>query len=466
MGGGMNQFNMGKSKARVQMEPDTGVNFEAVAGVDEAKEELKEIVDFLKTPQKFTELGAKVPRGALLIGPPGTGKTLLAKAVAGEAGVPFFSISASEFVEMFVGVGASRVRDLFNEAKKNAPCIIFIDELDSVGRQRNQGMGMGNDEREQTINQLLTEMDGFEGNSGVIVLAATNIPEVLDKALLRPGRFDRQVTVSLPDAKGRTKILGVHARGKPLSDDVDLSEIAKRCLGMSGADLQNVLNEAAILSARRKKTEISSADIYDSIERIQIGLEKKGAEFSDKRQKLVAYHEGGHALLGCLMEDYDLVNKISIVPRGGAGGVTIFTPEEEAMESGMYTKEYLENRICVALGGRIAEEIINGKDQVTTGASNDFQQCTNTAKMMVEQMGMSDVIGPRNVQPPQGSMYGGQSGGMQGSVIKERIDQEIDRILNEQYERGMKLLTDNRDVLDAIAKILIEEEKIDGKQLL
>ena len=341
MGGGAdpnNPFAMGKSKARIQMEPDTGVNFDAVAGVDEAKEELAEVVDFLKNPARYTDLGAKIPRGALLIGPPGTGKTLLAKAVAGEAGVPFFSISAAEFIEMFVGVGASRVRDLFEQAKKNAPCIIFIDELDAVGRQRAQGVGMGNDEREQTINQLLTEMDGFEGNKGVIVLAATNIPEVLDKALLRPGRFDRQIRVGLPDAKGRTRILNVHAKDKKLADDVKLEDIAKRCLGMSGADLANVMNESAIFSARRKGENIKMSDIYDAIDRIQIGLEKKGATFSEERQKLVAYHEAGHAVLGALMEEYDLVNKISIVPRGGAGGVTIFTPEEEAMESGMYSK--------------------------------------------------------------------------------------------------------------------------------
>ena len=399
--GGMdpnNPFAMGKSKARVEMDPNTGVTFGDVAGVDEAKEELTEIVDFLKSPERYTTLGAKIPRGALLIGPPGTGKTLLAKAVAGEAGVPFFSISAAEFIEMFVGVGASRVRDLFEQAKKNAPCIVFIDELDAVGRQRAQGVGMGNDEREQTINQILTEMDGFEGNKGVIVLAATNIPEVLDQALLRPGRFDRKINVTLPDSKGRTRILNVHAKGKALAPEVNLEDVAKRCLGMSGADLANVMNESAIFSARKNKEVIEESDIYDAIDRIQIGLEKQGADFSDDRQKLVSYHEAGHALLGALMEEYDLVNKITIVPRGGAGGVTIFTPNEEAMESGMYSKEYLENRICVALGGRIAEEIINGKDKVTTGASNDFQQCTSTAKMMVEQMGMSDVIGPRNIQ--------------------------------------------------------------------
>lgn len=372
-GGGANPMQMGKSKVRIQVEPDTGTNFDSVAGVDEAKEELEEVVDFLKNPTKYSEVGAKIPQGALLIGPPGTGKTLLAKAVAGEAGVPFLSISAAEFIEMFVGVGASRVRDLFTEAKKNAPCIIFIDELDAVGRQRAQGQGMGNDEREQTINQLLTEMDGFEKNSGIIVLAATNIPEVLDKALLRPGRFDRQIQVGLPDSKGRETILKVHCRDKKLAPDVSLKDIAKRCLGMSGADLANVMNEAAIFSARGKKTEIGMQDIYDAIDRIQIGMEKKGGVFSDERQKLVSYHEAGHALLGAVMEEYDLVSAITIVPRGGAGGVTIFTPDEETMESGMYSKSYLLNRICVGMGGRIAEEIINGKNKVTTGASNDFQ---------------------------------------------------------------------------------------------
>lgn len=311
-------------------------------------------------------------------------------------------------------------------------------------------------------------MDGFEGNKGVIVLAATNIPEVLDKALLRPGRFDRQVSVGLPDLKGRARILGVHAANKKIADSVNLKEIAKRCLGMSGADLANVLNEAAILGAREQKKEITDKEIYNAIDRIQIGLEKKGATFSEERQRLVAYHEGGHALLGALMEEYDLVNKISIVPRGNAGGVTIFTPEEEAMESGMYSKQYLLNRICVAMGGRIAEEIVNGKNKVTTGASNDFMQCTNTAKMMVEQMGMSDTVGPRNISsegmsPMQSMMSGGSN---EGEDLKNKADAEIDRILAEQYKRGMQLLTDNRDALDEIAKVLIEKEKIDGKEML
>lgn len=371
-----------------------------MAGVDESKQELQEIVDFVKNPSNYAGLGAKIPRGCLLYGPPGTGKTLLAKAVAGEAGVPYIQTSASEFIEMYQGVGASRVRDIFAKAKQNAPCILFIDELDSIGRQRGSSMGDTNNEREQTINQLLTELDGFEENKGVIVLAATNIPEVLDKALLRPGRFDRQIKVSLPDSKGRAEILKVHAQNKPLSDEVDLDKISKRCLGMSGADLQNVLNEAAILSARKEKAKITTETIYEAIDKVQIGLEKKGAEFTNKRQKLVAYHESGHALLGFLMKDYDLVNKISIVPRGRSGGVTIFTPEEERIDSGLYTKEYLENSICVGMGGRIAEELINGSANVTSGAQNDLEQCTSTARSMVEQMGMSDIIGPRNIQRP------------------------------------------------------------------
>uniref|UniRef100_A0A7S3CQ99 AAA+ ATPase domain-containing protein n=1 Tax=Strombidium rassoulzadegani TaxID=1082188 RepID=A0A7S3CQ99_9SPIT len=456
----MNPMNIGKSKAKVMMEPDTGVKFDDVAGVDEAKMELTEIVDFLKQPERYAQIGAKIPRGALLIGPPGTGKTMLAKAVAGEAGVPFFSISAAEFIEMFVGVGASRVRDLFEQAKKNAPCIIFIDELDAVGRQRAQGIGMGNDEREQTINQLLTEMDGFEGNQGVIVLGATNIPDVLDKALLRPGRFDRQIQVGLPDTKGRFSILKVHAANKKLAPEVNLEDVAKRCIGMSGADLANVMNEAAIFTAREKKKMIEEVDIYNAIDRIQIGLEKQGGDFSEYRQKLVAFHEAGHALLGALMQEYDLVNKISIVPRGGTGGVTIFMPQEEMMESGMYTKDYLEDRICVAMGGRIAEEIVNGKDKVTTGASNDFQQCTNTAKMMVEQMGMSDVIGPRNISSDQ------MQAGTKGEDLKNLADQEVDRILNEQYERGMTMLRENEDLLEKIALTLIEKEKMNGVELI
>ena len=351
-GGGNPAMNFGKSKARVQMEPQTQVTFGDVAGIEGAKLELTEVVDFLKNPDRFTAVGAKIPKGVLLVGPPGTGKTLLAKAVAGEAGVPFFSISGSEFVEMFVGVGASRVRDLFEQAKKNAPCIVFIDEIDAVGRQRGAGLGGGNDEREQTLNQLLTEMDGFEGNTGIIIVAATNRPDVLDAALMRPGRFDRQVVVDRPDYAGRLQILEVHARGKTLAKDVDLDKVARRTPGYTGADLANLLNEAAILAARHQLSEISMDEVNDAIERVMAGPEKKDRVMSEKRKRLVAYHEAGHALVGALMPDYDPVQKISIIPRGNAGGLTFFTPSEERMESGLYSRAYLQNQMAVALGGR------------------------------------------------------------------------------------------------------------------
>ncbi|WP_353090660.1 ATP-dependent zinc metalloprotease FtsH, partial [Synechococcus lacustris] len=366
-GGGNQAMSFGKSKARVQMEPQTQVTFNDVAGIEGAKLELTEVVDFLKNPDRFTAVGAKIPKGVLLVGPPGTGKTLLAKAVAGEAGVPFFSISGSEFVEMFVGVGASRVRDLFEQAKKNAPCIVFIDEIDAVGRQRGAGLGGGNDEREQTLNQLLTEMDGFEGNTGIIIVAATNRPDVLDAALMRPGRFDRQVVVDRPDYSGRLQILGVHARGKTLSKDVDLDRVARRTPGFTGADLANLLNEAAIMAARRQLVEISMDEVNDAIERVMAGPEKKDRVMSERRKRLVAYHEAGHALVGALMPDYDSVQKISIIPRGNAGGLTFFTPSEERMESGLYSRSYLQNQMAVALGGRVAEEIVYGEDEVTTG---------------------------------------------------------------------------------------------------
>ena len=401
-GGGNPAMQFGKSKARVQMEPSTQVTFSDVAGIAGAKLELTEVVDFLKNPDRFTAVGAKIPKGVLLVGPPGTGKTLLAKAVAGEAGVPFFSISGSEFVEMFVGVGASRVRDLFEQAKKNAPCIVFIDEIDAVGRQRGAGLGGGNDEREQTLNQLLTEMDGFEGNTGIIIVAATNRPDVLDAALMRPGRFDRQVTVDRPDYAGRLQILGVHARGKTLAKDVDLDKVARRTPGYTGADLANLLNEAAILAARRELTEVSNDEISDAIERVMAGPEKKDRVMSARRARLVAYHEAGHALVGALMPDYDPVQKISIIPRGNAGGLTFFTPSEERMESGLYSRAYLQNQMAVALGGRVAEEIVYGEDEVTTGASNDLQQVANTARQMITRFGMSDDIGPVALGRAQG----------------------------------------------------------------
>lgn len=354
-GPGSQAMNFGKSKAKVQMEPQTQVTFGDVAGIEQAKLELTEVVDFLKNADRFTAVGAKIPKGVLLVGPPGTGKTLLARAVAGEAGVPFFSISGSEFVEMFVGVGASRVRDLFEQAKSNAPCIVFIDEIDAVGRQRGAGLGGGNDEREQTLNQLLTEMDGFEGNTGIIIIAATNRPDVLDAALLRPGRFDRQVVVDRPDYAGRLEILNVHSRGKTFAKDVDLDRIARRTPGFTGADLSNLLNEAAILAARRNFTEISMDEVNDAIDRVLAGPEKKDRVMNERRKELVAYHEAGHALVGALMPDYDPVQKISIIPRGRAGGLTWFTPSEDRMESGLYSRAYLQNQMAVALGGRIAE---------------------------------------------------------------------------------------------------------------
>jgi len=471
-GPGGNPFELGKSKARIIKDGDTKVKFADVAGCDGAKQELVEVVDFLKNTSRYSELGAKIPKGALLVGPPGTGKTLLAKAVAGEAGVPFFSISASEFVEIFAGIGASRVRDLFDQAKKSAPCIIFIDEIDAVGRQRSAGFGQGNDEREQTVNQLLTEMDGFEANKGVVVIAATNRADILDQALVRPGRFDRQIQVDPPDVQGRSEILKVHAKGKNLAAGVDLTAIARQTPGMSGADLANLLNEGAIVAARQNKAEIDSDDIFNALERISIGLEKKDAVMSEQKKKLVAYHEAGHAILGALMNDYDVVAKISIVPRGPAGGVTIFMPSEDRLNSGLYSKEFLENRMCVALGGRLAEEIINGKDNVTTGASNDFQQCTQVAKQMVMTLGMSPEIGQRLLGGQQGGGpfmgrdFMGQGAPPMSQALKQKVDAEIKRIVDEQYQRGMKLLRDNMYLLDELAKQLLEEEKVSGDQLM
>ena len=471
-GPGGNPFELGKSKARIIKDGDTKVKFADVAGCDGAKQELVEVVDFLKNTSRYSELGAKIPKGALLVGPPGTGKTLLAKAVAGEAGVPFFSISAAEFVEIFAGIGASRVRDLFEQAKKSAPCIIFIDEIDAVGRQRSAGFGQGNDEREQTVNQLLTEMDGFEANKGVVVIAATNRADILDQALVRPGRFDRQIQVDPPDVQGRAEILKVHAKGKNLAPGVDLAAIARQTPGMSGADLANLLNEGAIVAARGNKAEIDSDDIFNALERIAIGLEKKDAVMSEQKKRLVAYHEAGHAILGALMNDYDVVAKISIVPRGPAGGVTIFMPSEERLNSGLYSKEFLENRMCVALGGRLAEEIINGKDNVTTGASNDFQQCTQVAKQMVMSLGMSPEIGQRLLGGQQGGGpfmgrdFMGQGAPPMSQALRQQVDAEVKRIVDEQYQRGMKLLRDNMYLLDELAKKLMEEEKVSGEQLM
>ncbi|KJH73208.1 ATP-dependent zinc metalloprotease FtsH3 [Aliterella atlantica] len=467
-GPGSQAMNFGKSKARVQMEPQTQITFNDVAGIDQAKLELNEVVDFLKNADRFTAVGAKIPKGVLLVGPPGTGKTLLARAVAGEAGVPFFSISGSEFVEMFVGVGASRVRDLFEQAKANAPCIVFIDEIDAVGRQRGAGLGGGNDEREQTLNQLLTEMDGFEGNTGIILIAATNRPDVLDAALLRPGRFDRQVVVDRPDYAGRSEILKVHSRGKTLAKDVDLDRIARRTPGFTGADLSNLLNEAAILAARRSLTEISMDEVNDAIDRVLAGPEKKDRVMSEKRKTLVAYHEAGHALVGALMPDYDPVQKISIIPRGRAGGLTWFTPSEDRMDTGLYSRSYLENQMAVALGGRIAEELIFGEEEVTTGASNDLQQVARVARQMVTRFGMSDRLGQVALGRQQGNMFLGRD------IVAERdfseetaaaIDEEVRQLVEVAYRRAKEVLVSNRHILDLLANMLVEKETVDADEL-
>jgi cell division protease FtsH len=467
-GPGSQAMNFGKSKARVQMEPQTQVTFGDVAGIEQAKLELTEVVDFLKNADRFTAIGAKIPKGVLLVGPPGTGKTLLARAVAGEAGVPFFSISGSEFVEMFVGVGASRVRDLFEQAKTNAPCIVFIDEIDAVGRQRGAGLGGGNDEREQTLNQLLTEMDGFEGNTGIIIIAATNRPDVLDAALLRPGRFDRQVVVDRPDYAGRQEILKVHARGKTLSKDVDLDKIARRTPGFTGADLSNLLNEAAILAARRNLTEISMDEVNDAIDRVLAGPEKKNRVMSEKRKTLVAYHEAGHALVGALMPDYDPVQKISIIPRGRAGGLTWFTPSEDRMESGLYSRSYLQNQMAVALGGRVAEEIIFGEEEVTTGASNDLQQVARVARQMITRFGMSDRLGPVALGRQNGNVFLGRDIASDRDFSNETasaIDEEVRQLVDTAYKRAKDVLESNRHILDTLADMLVEKETVDSDEL-
>lgn len=468
--GGNNPMGFGKSKAQIQMVPDTGVTFDDVAGCDGAKLELAEVVDFLKQPEAYTKNGCKIPRGVILDGPPGTGKTLLAKAVAGEAGVPFISISGSEFVEMFVGVGASRVRDIFSQAKKNAPCIIFIDEIDAVGRQRGAGFAGGNDEREQTVNQILVEMDGFDGNPGIITIAATNRVDILDSALLRPGRFDRKVTVDLPDFKGRTRILGVHSRGKPLEPDVDLEAISRRTPGFSGAQLENLMNEAAISAARANKSTIGWEQIDGAVDRIMVGLEKKGGNPQLKQKELVAYHEAGHAIVGALVPDYDQVQKITIIPRSnGAGGLTFFAPQESRLESGMYSKQYLESQLAVALGGRLAEEIIYGEDFVTTGASNDIQQVANIAKRMVKEWGMSDKVGRVALSEPEG---GGPFMGMQmlrrptswGGKIMGTVEGEVERLVNNSYLIAKKILQDNSDLLEHLAQTLIDQEVVSAEE--
>merc|ERR1719409_146302 len=453
--------DVGKSKSKIQMEPQTGVTFDDVAGADGAKLELNEVVDFLKEPTKYSALGAKIPRGAIMEGPPGTGKTLLARAVAGEAGVPFISASGSEFVEMFVGVGASRVRDLFEQAKKNAPCIVFIDEIDAIGGQRagSQGGGMGgggSDEREQTLNQILTEMDGFDGNSGVIVLAATNRADMLDSALVRPGRFDRRVPVDLPDVKGRREILNVHVRGKPLAPELDLDIVAKRTIGFSGASLANLMNEAAIVAARNDKNEIGYEEIDFAIDRQTVGMAKTTGTSFPARQRLVAVHEAGHAVAGLLTPDYDMVTKVTIIPRtNGAGGFTLFTPSEERLESGMYSYKYLCSQLVVALGGRVAEEIIYG-EEVTTGASGDLQQVRNIARRMVAQWGFAnDAMGDAPVawESPEGN--GLMNGKGASPVTEKEIDAQVQNIVQEAYDACYKLLSENRALVDALTDRLV-----------
>ena len=460
-GGGGRVMNFGKSRAKLMGEGNVKVSFKDVAGAEEAKQELEEVVEFLKDPGKFTTIGAKIPKGVLLAGPPGTGKTLLAKAVAGEAGVPFFTISGSDFVEMFVGVGASRVRDLFTQAKKNAPCIIFFDEIDAVGRQRGAGLGGGHDEREQTLNQLLVEMDGFGANEGIITIAATNRPDILDPALLRPGRFDRQVIVGRPDLRGREAILKVHARNKPLADDVDLKTIAKKTPGFTGADLNNLLNEAALLAARLNKKVITMAEVEEASEKVSMGPERRSHIVSEKDRKLTAYHESGHAIVAHLLPHADPVHKVTIIPRGAAGGYTMMLPTEE---QNYKTKSQLLADIRVALGGRIAEALI--LDEISTGASGDLQSVTNTARAMVTRWGMSDELGPIVFGEQQEQVFLGKNLGHERNYSEEiaaKIDSEIHRIVEEAYKDVTKLLSENEKFLHDMANALLEEETIDSK---
>lgn len=462
-GGGGKVMNFGKSRARLYNEEKKKVTFEDVAGADEEKQELVEVVEFLKDPRKFAAVGARIPKGVLLVGPPGTGKTLLARAVAGEAGVPFFSISGSDFVEMFVGVGASRVRDLFENAKKNAPCIIFIDEIDAVGRQRGAGLGGGHDEREQTLNQLLVEMDGFGGNEGIIMVAATNRADILDPALLRPGRFDRQITVDRPDVKGREAVLKVHARNKPLTKDVRLDVIAKRTTGFTGADLENLLNEAALLAARRNRKDISMREVDEAIDRVIVGTEKKSRVISEREKRIVAFHEAGHTIVGYFLEHADMVHKVTIIPRGRAGGYVIMLPKEDRM---LVTKQELLDKVTGLLGGRVAEELFIG--EIGTGAYSDFQQATSIVRSMIMEYGMSDKLGPMQFGTSQGQVFLGRDIGHEQNYsdqIAYEIDQEMQRFIRESYERCKQLLTEHADQVRLIAETLLEVETLEMDQI-
>ncbi|HYK09976.1 MAG TPA: ATP-dependent zinc metalloprotease FtsH [Gemmatimonadales bacterium] len=458
--GGNRAFAFGKSKAKLLAGDTPKVTFADVAGCDEAKQELEEIIDFLKDPQRFQRLGGRLPKGALLVGPPGTGKTLLAKAVAGEAGRPFFSMSGSDFVEMFVGVGASRVRDLFEQGKAHAPCIIFIDEIDAVGRHRGAGLGGGHDEREQTLNQLLVEMDGFESNDGVILLAATNRPDILDPALLRPGRFDRQIVVDMPDVKGREQILRVHTRKIPLQPNVDLERIARGTPGLSGAELSNVVNEAALLAARRNKQQVENLDLEDAKDKVMLGLERKSMVVTDEERKLTAYHEAGHALVSLHVPATDPLHKVTIVPRGRALGVTHWLPEEDRHN---YTKEYIHSRLATAYGGRVAEELVFGAEKVTTGAAQDIQQATDLARRMVTHFGMSDAVGPIAVGDRESEIFLGREVMQRHEVSNktaELVDQELKRILSDAFDQAKSILTEHRDQLDRLAMALVERETL------
>ena len=464
--GGSQAMSFGKSKAKMLLDSKVKTTFKDVAGIDEEKQELEEIVDFLKNGDKYIKLGAKIPKGVLLVGPPGTGKTLMAKAVAGEAGVPFFSISGSDFVEMFVGVGASRVRDLFDQAKKHQPCIIFIDEIDAVGRQRGAGMGGGHDEREQTLNQLLVEMDGFDENTNIIVIAATNRPDILDNALLRPGRFDRQIVINKPDILGREQILKVHAKNKPLDGEVEIKILAKRTPGFTGADLQNLLNEAALLAARHDQKTITMANLEEAIDKVMAGPEKKSRIISDEEKENTAYHEVGHALLAKLLKNTDPLHKVSIIPRGMALGVTLTLPEKDHLTM---KKSQILDTITMILGGRVAEEIVYGKDSITTGASNDLEKVTALARNMVTKYGMSEKMGNMAYGKDEQHIFMGRDFGMRRDFSEEvaaEIDKEVKQIVDERYKMAKDLLTANRDMLEVISKELLDRETLDEKEFV